>query len=113
MTGRDYRDYLDDMISSIDEAVSFIEDMEYENFYRDRKTVNAVVRSLEVLGEAGKKIPEEVRAKSLDIPWRRICGMRDKLIHDYFGVDFEMIWKVVKVELLPIREKLLRIKTGT
>lgn len=107
---RDYRDYLEDMINSIEEALSFTEGMNYESFYQDRKTVNAVVRSLEVLGEAGKKISEEVREKNSDIPWRNICGMRDKLIHDYFGVDYEMIWKVVKEDLASLREKLLRIK---
>ena len=64
MTLRDYRDYLDDMITSIDDAISFIEGMEYKKFYQDKKTVNAVVRSLEILGEAGKKIPEKIRKKT-------------------------------------------------
>ena len=110
MTLRDYRDYLDDMITSIDDAISFIEGMEYKKFYQDKKTVNAVVRSLEILGEAGKKIPEKIRKKTQDIPWKQICGMRDKLIHDYFGVDYEMVWKVVKEDLPAIREKLSDLK---
>ena len=110
MTERDYSDYLEDMINSIDEAINFTKDIEYEIFYLDKKTVNAVVRSLEVLGEAAKKIPGSVRFNNVDIPWKQICGMRDKLIHDYFGLDYEMIWKVIKEDLLPIKERLLKIR---
>lgn len=110
MTKRFYKDYLEDMINSIDEVFEFTEDLTYDSFYRDKKTVNAVVRSLEVLGEAGKKIPESIRRKDKDIPWKQICGMRDKLIHDYFGIDFEMIWKLIEEELLALKGKLLKIK---
>jgi uncharacterized protein with HEPN domain len=62
----------------------------------DKKTIKAVIRSLEVLGEASKKIPDEVRNRYPRIPWKRMAGMRDKLIHEYFGVDLEIVWNVAK-----------------
>ncbi|MCX6090687.1 MAG: DUF86 domain-containing protein [Candidatus Atribacteria bacterium] len=78
-------------------------EINYEMFCRDKKTINAVIRSLEIIGEATKKIPQEFRNQYPDIPWKKMTGMRDKLIHDYFGVDLEMIWLVI-TENLPYLE---------
>ena len=74
--------------------------MSYETFAADRKTVNAVIRSLEVIGEATKRIPVVFRQKYPNIPWGKMAGMRDVLIHDYMGVDLVTVWKVV-LEQLP------------
>jgi uncharacterized protein with HEPN domain len=68
-----------------------------------------VVRSLEVLGEASKKIPEKIRKTHSSIPWKKMSGMRDKLIHDYFGVDLQIVWVVVKEELPSLKPSLLEI----
>jgi len=103
-------DYLEDMRASAVEVLDFTRGMTCEEFLQDRKTVNAVLRSLEVLGEAAKKIPQDVRAKHSEIPWRDIAGMRDKLIHEYHGVDLEIVWKTVQEDvpsLLPRIEKVL------
>jgi uncharacterized protein with HEPN domain len=97
---RIYLDYLNDMLSSIQEIESFTIGVNYQKFIENRMLRNAVVRSLEVLGEASKGIPDEIREKYSQIPWKRISGMRDKLIHNYFGVDYEMVWNVV-IERLP------------
>jgi len=78
-------------------------------FSRDRKTINAVVRSLEVLGEAAKRLPEDLRAQTPTIPWKYMTGMRDKLIHGYFGVDLGIAWTVIKIELPPIRPEVERL----
>ncbi len=75
-------------------------------FTRDRNTVNAVVRSLEVLGEAAKRIPDHLRTEVPDVPWKYMAGMRNKLIHEYFGVDLSMVWTVIKIELPPLRPKI-------
>lgn len=108
---RESIDYISDILEAIKEVEDFTKDMEFKEFFKDRKTINAVIRSLEVLGEAAKKIPKNIRGKTPDIPWKRMTGMRDKLIHEYHGVDLEIIWEVVKKELPPIKplmEKLFR-----
>lgn len=74
--------------------------MSYDDFAADKKTVNAVIRSLEVLGEATKHIPPAFRHKHADILWSKMAGMRDVLIHDYMGVDLKTVWKVA-LERLP------------
>jgi uncharacterized protein with HEPN domain len=96
----------------MDETAEFIADMSFEVFEQDRKTINAVVRSLEVLGEAAKKIPDDLRSQAPSVPWRRMAGMRDKLIHEYFGVDLSIVWVVVTEELPPLRPDIVRLVQG-
>ena len=108
---RTYKDYLLDILSSIQEIEEFIAGMTFEEFVQDRKTVNAVIRSLEVMGEAAKKIPSEMRNRYPEIPWKYIAGMRDKLIHEYHGVDLEIVWEVIEKEIPPLRPKLEKILT--
>ena len=106
---RTYRDYILDILTSIQEIEEFVEGMNFEDFVEDRKTVNAVIRSLEVMGEAVKKIPSEIREKYQEIPWKYIAGMRDKLIHEYHGVDLEIVWEVVEKEIPPLKPKFEKI----
>ena len=103
---REYGDYIEDILNAIRETALFTAHISFDRFMNDAKTFNAVVRSLEVIGEAAKSIPEEMREHAPDIPWRRMAEMRDKLIHHYFGVDPEIVWMVVKEELPPLYEKL-------
>ncbi|MCX5814675.1 MAG: DUF86 domain-containing protein [Proteobacteria bacterium] len=96
-------------------SLEFTRGMHYETFAEDKKTVNAVIRSLEVLGEATKRIPASFRQKHPDIPWSKMAGMRDVLIHDYMGVDLKTVWKVAQErlpELKPLFEKLIPTKRG-
>ncbi|MGA2939031.1 MAG: DUF86 domain-containing protein [Syntrophobacteraceae bacterium] len=103
---RDYRDYLEDILAAIDESAEFTGNISFEVFTQDRKTINAVVRSLEVLGEAARRIPDHLRAEVPDVPWKYMAGMRNKLIHEYFGVDLSIVWTVIKIELPPLRPKI-------
>jgi uncharacterized protein with HEPN domain len=98
MKTRDYRDYLQDILDAVNDIESFVDNMTYEEFIKDRKTLNAVVRSIEIIGEASKNIPEAMKAKYKELPWKQMTGMRDKLIHAYFGVDVETLWKAVNPE---------------
>ncbi|OGR17918.1 MAG: hypothetical protein A2X81_02210 [Desulfobacterales bacterium GWB2_56_26] len=101
--GREITDYLCDILTSIVEIEEFLQGMTYATFASDKKTVNAVIRSLEVLGEATKHIPASFRKKHPDIPWSRMAGMRDVLIHDYMGVDLMTVWKVAQERLPEIK----------
>ncbi len=100
---RDYRDYFNDILNSIDLIEDFIKNLSLENFQDDPKTSSAVIRQIEVLGEAVKNIPEEIKGKYPDIPWKRMAGMGDKLIHEYFGVDLEIVWTACKEKLPPLK----------
>jgi uncharacterized protein with HEPN domain len=100
---RTSRDYLADIMTCFQETQEFTGGLDFETFSKDRKTVNAVVRSLEVMGEAAKRIPGELRDQFPEIPWKRMTGMRDKLIHEYSGVDLEIIWAVITEELPPLK----------
>jgi len=96
-------DYLNDILSAIADIEEFTRGMSYETFSSDKKTVNAVVRSLEVIGEATKHIPPSFRKKHSDIPWSKMSGMRDVLIHDYMGIDLMTVWKVAQERLFEIK----------
>ncbi len=112
---REVIDFLEDTLNAIVKAELFIADMTYEEFLKDEKTIFAVIRAIEVIGEALKHVPPELRQKFSDIPWRDITGMRDILIHEYFGVDLETVWETVKTDIPSIKplivELLNNIKT--
>jgi uncharacterized protein with HEPN domain len=90
-------------LSDIKEAVRriglYIEEMEYEEFLQDTKTQDAVVRNLEILGEATKNISAGLKEGSPQIPWKKLAGVRDRLIHHYFGVNYDIVWVITKKEL--------------
>jgi uncharacterized protein with HEPN domain len=107
----EFLDYIEDIIEAMDDAMSFVKSMDYDDFVKDRKTIYAVIRAIEIIGEAVKKIPESVRNRYLQIPWRDMAGMRDKLIHEYFGVDLRAVWDTIKKDipnLKPSFDKILK-----
>jgi len=94
--GREYIDHLKDILDAIEKAEQFTEGMDFEKFSVDYKTRFAVIRALEIIGEASKKIPETVKRQNPNLPWREITGIRDILIHEYFGLNLKVIWKTLK-----------------
>ncbi len=109
MKKRDATDYLKDILEAIDEVETFIGDLTYDEFIADRKTINAVVRSIEVIGEAAKNIPQPLRAKYVELPWREMTGMRGKLIHGYFGMDTETIYKAAKTNIPTLKASIQKM----
>ncbi len=110
MKQRDFKDYIEDIIISIKDIDQFIIGMTYDEFINDKKTFNAVIRSIEIIGEAAKNIPENIAKKYNDIPWNKMAGMRDKLIHGYFGIDIEIVWKTIKddiPDILPLMQEII------
>ena len=99
MKKREYGDYVQDILESIYDIEKFTEEMDFESFTKDKKTIYAVVRAIEIIGEAAKNIPKSIRGKYSKIPWKKLAGIRDKLIHEYFGVDLEILWEVVKKDI--------------
>ena len=106
---REYIDYLEDILDAISKITKFIEGMTSDQFAKDDKTSYAVIRALEIIGEATKHIPDHVRQKYTKVSWREMAGIRDKLIHDYFGVNIEVVWKTVTEDLSGLKSEIMRI----
>jgi uncharacterized protein with HEPN domain len=100
---REYLDYFEDIQDALDKIETFTADLDFESFAKDAKTTFAVIRALEIIGEAARKIPKAIRSRYSDVPWQDMTGMRDKLIHDYFGVDLRVVWKTLQTDLPPLK----------
>ena len=109
---RDYRLFIKDILDAIEKIEEFVAGMDFEEFRDDDKTVSAVVRKLEIIGEATKNIPDEVRQRYPKLPWREMAKIRDKLIHGYFVVDHQIVWKVIEEELPLLKLQIEKILQG-
>lgn len=108
---REIADYIQDIVEAMINAIEFVKNMDYEDFSEDTKTVYAVIRAIEIMGEAVKNIPVGFREKYPQIPWNEIAGMRNKVIHAYFVVSLERIWETIKRDIpvsKPVFEKILQ-----
>ncbi|MGA1865531.1 MAG: DUF86 domain-containing protein [bacterium] len=99
MSKREDSAVIQDLKEAIDRIISYTSKMEYEDFLLDYRTQDAVVRNIEILGEAAKLLSEETKRNYPNIPWKDITGTRDKLIHDYFGVNIDIVWDIAKNEI--------------
>jgi len=104
MTKRDFDDYIRDIHESAVAVRGFIEGMSEKEFIFDKKTHFAVTRAIEVIGEAVKNIPKPFRVKHPNVPWKEMAGMRDKLVHEYFGIDLRVLWKTAREDIPQIEE---------
>ena len=110
---RQYGLYIADIIEAIDKITEFTKGLDYLAFSKDDKTISAVIRKLEIIGEATKKIPYEITCDYPDIPWSLMAKLRDKLIHGYFEINLEIIWKTIQNKLPEVKVKLQSIKKDT
>jgi uncharacterized protein with HEPN domain len=108
-SNREYTDYLQDILEAATKARQFVKDVDLEAFRANEEKVFAVIRALEIIGEAAKNIPKSIRGRYPEIPWEDIVGMRNKVIHDYFGVDLEVIWKTLHEDLPPLQAAVAKI----
>ena len=103
-------DYLEDILEYTKKALEFVEGIDYAAFEKDDKTNFAVLRALEVVGEATKHVPPDIRVRFPGIPWEDMAGMRDKLIHVYFGVDLKVVWDTATIrvpKLVPLMQRVV------
>ena len=96
---RNSLDYIEDINDAISKIEIFTKGMDYQDFVEDDKTIYAIVRALEIIGEAAKKIPPDIKNSYPQIPWKDVVGMRDKLIHEYFGVNTKVLWNTIKQDI--------------
>lgn len=94
---------LEDMLEAIGDIQEFTQGMTFEDFCQNNMCISAVVRKLEIVGEVARLIPEETQLKGTDIPWRKIRGMRNRIIHEYFDVSLSIVWQVVTKDLVPLK----------
>lgn len=116
MSERGDRDLLSDILEAMRRIRAYTAAMSYKDFLADTRTQDAVIRNLEIAGEATKRLSEGVRQKHPAVPWKGMAGVRDRLIHQYFGVNLDIVWDIVTgelPELAPLIEQILQSETGS
>jgi uncharacterized protein with HEPN domain len=94
MSKREIQFLLEDILEAGNKVLSFTAGMSFDDFIADDKTIDAVVRNFEIIGEAANRVPEDFKAGHPEIEWRRMIGLRNRVIHEYFGIDYETVWKI-------------------
>jgi len=106
---RNWKFRLEDIVESLELIAEYTSEMSQDLWRKDRKTIDAVIRNIEIIGEAASRVPEDIQELYPNIPWYQMKGMRNILIHEYFGVDFDVIWKTTKEDLPPLLEQIRKL----
>ena len=108
MSKRESRLLIEDILDSGHKILDYTKSLSFEDFLRDSKTVDAVIRNFEIIGEAANRLPDEFKDKNTNIDWHRIRGFRNRIVHDYFGIDYEIVWQI-KESFLPTTLELISL----
>jgi len=100
---------LNDILESIDKVEQYTRGMSFDTFSNDQKSVDAVVRNLEIIGEAANRLPDDFKERHSNVEWHKVVGLRNRIIHEYFGIDLQIIWQIVHADLPELRQTLSRI----
>jgi|SRR3989344_9092303 len=106
---RDYKLFVKDIIEAMEAIEEFVGNMTLDELKADEKTSSAVIRKFEVIGEAAKNIPGKIKEKHNDVQWKSMIGMRDRLVHAYFGIDYNLVWAAIKIEIPKLKLKIKKI----
>ena len=109
MTKRQLSEFLQDILDAITDIEVFTDGIDFETFRVNREKILAVVKSIEILGEAVKRIPDDIRSQHTQIPWKSVAGMRDVLVHEYWGIDVKVLWATVQEGLPPLKTVIVEI----
>lgn len=101
--------FVEDILESMDKIESYIENLSYDDFIDNQMVIDAVIRNLEIIGEAANNIPKDIRIKFLNIPWKRMIGLRNIVVHGYFGIDLSIIWEIITKNLPETKSALLEM----
>ena len=106
MRSREWRLRIEDMLEAIGRIEEFVLGMDREAFLKDRRTSDAIVRNLEIIGEAARNVPDDIASRHPEVPWKKAREMRNVLAHAYFGVDLPTVWRTIQEDLPPLKEQL-------
>ncbi len=112
MSKRDITFLLEDMLESALKIKRYTSNLTFDSFTNDEKTIDAVVRNFEIIGEAANRIDPDFRTKNPEIEWKRIRGFRNRIVHDYFGIDYDIVWTIIENYLPELTELLQALLTG-
>ncbi len=101
---------LDDICDALDRIEQYISGMSFDAFSKDQKTVDAVVRNLEIIGEASNRLPADFKNSHSQIQWHKVVGLRHRIVHEYFGIDLQIVWQILQKDLPSLREAISQIR---
>ena len=109
MSKRDWKILFEDMLESIDKIFGYAEGFQFDDFSTNSLVIDAVVRNIEIIGEVSKNVPNELKLKTNEIPWHKLAGIRNRIVHEYFGVDVSIIWFIIEKELPLLKQQLSKV----